>query len=452
MRILLVEDDKAVRITVRDALEDAGHSVTQFADGEAALKAVERETFGLLITDVRLPGVDGITLFRRLRQVQPDCVAVLMTAYGQVDDAVAVMREGASDYITKPFDMDELMLRVARICDEIGFRATMAEGRPDGCSMSDSGTRQIVGHSPAIAQVLSRIEAAAAAGVNVLISGETGTGKELCARTLHCKSARSDKPLISTNCAAIPTELFEAEMFGHERGSFTGADRRRVGRMKAADGGTLFMDEVGELSAEHQAKLLRAIEAGYFEPVGSNQPVHADLWVISASNRDLRRCVEENSFRQDLFFRLNVIEILMPPLRERRTDIPVLVSDFLREASRRRHKSMPGLAPAAMAALNAHDYPGNIRELFHALEHGMALARSATIDVNHLPATFQQHAAPAYKSASTGHVPLADAVRQFERSYISRVLEQVGGKRTEAAGVLGISRKSLWQKLKKEQA
>ena len=448
MRILLVEDDRVVRITVRDALEDAAHQVVECAHGEAALSSIKRESFDLLLTDIRLPGVDGITLFRKLRATQPDCATILMTAYSRVDDAVAVIQEGATDYITKPFDIDELLLRIGRIQDEIGFRDVMARGLPDGCPGQSTSTRQIVGESPAIKQVLQRIEAAALAGVNVLISGETGTGKELCVRSLHCQSERSSRPLVSVNCAAIPAELFEAEMFGHERGAFTGAARRREGRMKAADGGTLFMDEVGELSLEHQAKLLRAIETGSYEPVGSSREVSVDHWTISASNRDLKEEVEAGRFRSDLYFRLNVIEIVMPPLRERRGDIPVLVSDFLREASVRRKVPMPELAPATMAALNAHDYPGNIRELFHALEHGMAMSRGGTIGVEHLPEPFRSTDIDPQIGEDTGHVPLLQAVRQFEQTYINRVLEQTGGKRTEAARVLGISRKSLWQKLK----
>ena len=448
MRILLVEDDRVVRITVRDALEDAKHQVTECARGDAALSAMKRESFDLLLTDIRLPGVDGITLFRQLRSAQPDCATILMTAYSRVDDAVAVIQEGATDYITKPFDIDKLMLRIGRIEGEIGFRQVLARGLPEGCPGPASATRQIVGESPVIKQMLQRIEAAAQAGVNVHISGETGTGKELCARTLHCQSKRSTMPLVCVNCAAIPSELFEAEMFGHERGAFTGAARRREGRMKAAHKGSLFLDEVGELSAEHQAKLLRAIETGSFEPVGCSHEINVDVWAISASNRNLKEEVAAGRFRSDLYFRLNVIEIVMPPLRERRRDIPVLVSDFICEAARRTRGPMPELAPATMAALNAHDYPGNIRELFHALEHGVALARGGAIGVEHLPAAFHEtNQAPLVKE-DTGHVPLAAAVRQFELSYITRVLEQTGGRRTDAARILGISRKSLWQKLK----
>jgi DNA-binding NtrC family response regulator len=447
MRILLVEDDRTIRITVRDALEDSGHRVVERVDGSQALTTLGQERFDLLLTDVRLPGVDGISLFRRMREVQPDAAVVLMTAYGQVDDAVTVIREGADDYITKPFVMGELVLRIERLHERLRMRDAMAVGRPDSCQ---SVARQVVGESPAIRQVLDRVGAAASAGVNVLITGETGTGKELCARTLHCRSARADRPFVHVNCAAIPTELFESEIFGHEKGAFTGAVARREGRMGAADGGTLFLDEVGELSSEHQSKLLQAVDSGTFEPVGSSRSVEVDLWIVSATNVDLREEVEKRQFRDDLFFRLNVMEIEMPPLRQRRGDIVLLVADFLREFAQRRKVPLPELSPGAIAALLAYKYPGNIRELFHALEHGLALARGKTIEVRHLPTTLAARLPPGLSDGGDT-LSLSDAVRQFETAYVQRVLDQVGGKRSEAAKALGISRTSLWQKLKDDR-
>jgi DNA-binding NtrC family response regulator len=300
--------------------------------------------------------------------------------------------------------------------------------------------------------VLARIEDAARAGVNVLISGETGTGKELCARALHCESPRSKRPFVQMNCAAIPTELFEAEMFGHERGAFTGAVRRREGRMATADGGTLFLDEIGELSPEHQAKLLRVIESGAFEAVGSDRSTTADVWFVSATNADLAQLVEVGRFRQDLFFRLNVMELRIPPLRDRRWDIPILVGDFLRSAAARRGTEVPEMAPDTMAALLAHNYPGNVRELIHALEHGLALARDGVIEATHLPAAMRAAPPPANTPDAHGEiVPLSEAVKQFEQVYVRRILEKLGGKRVDTARALGISRKSLWLKLKEEK-
>jgi len=446
MRILLVEDDRAVRITVRDALEEAGHQVVDRPDGTAGLASLEQSGFDLLLTDVRLPGVDGISLFHRLRALQPDCAAILMTAFGQVRDAVDVIRAGAQDYISKPFDIDELLLRIDRLTQERLLQCSLARGQPEACDPPGERTR-IQGDSPAIQLLRGRVEAATDAGVNVLITGETGTGKELCARMLHCRSARAPRPFINVNCAAIPSELLEAEMFGHERGAFTGAVRQREGRLLAANGGTLFLDEVGELSLEHQAKLLRAIETGTFEPVGSSKVVKVDVWLLSATNRDLLQDVEAGTFRKDLYYRLNVIELAVPPLRKRRGDLSVLVSDFLRELAQRRGISMPTLSPSAMAALVTYDYPGNVRELIHALEHGVALARGGAIGAEHLPYSFRADSCEG-NVTSEGVIPLPEAVRQFEQAYIRRVLDQAGGKRSEAAQLLGISRKSLWKKLK----
>ena len=439
MRILLVEDDRPVRVTVRDALEEAGHTVLAVADGQQALAAIDAESVDLLLTDVRLPHVDGLTLFARFREVQPDAAALVMTAYGRVEDAVEVMRRGAHDYITKPFDIDALLLRVERIAAERRLRAPSPEGGP-------SRAVEMVGDSPAIRRVLERVDAAAEADVNVLVMGETGTGKELCARALHERSPRTGRPFVHVNCAAIPGDLFEAEMFGHEAGAFTGALRRREGRLLAAHRGTLFLDEVGELRLDHQAKLLRAIELKCFEPVGSSRSVDVDVRFVGATNRDLRVDVERNVFRQDLFFRLNVIEIVVPPLRDRRGDIPLLVSSFLHRAVDRRGVPLPHLTPAAVAALLGYDYPGNVRELLHALEHGLALARGAAIDVAHLPAPFRG-SMPGLL-ALEGFPNLPAAVRHFERLYIERVLEHVDGRRAEAARILGISRKNLWEKLK----
>ncbi|MCA9669908.1 MAG: sigma-54-dependent Fis family transcriptional regulator [Myxococcales bacterium] len=453
MRILLAEDDRTVRVTLRDALEDAGHEVVACADGSRARAALERERFDLLLSDVRMPGEDGITLFRHARRLPGCCAVILMTAFAAVEDAVAVMREGAHDYITKPFDIDELLLRVERVGEEARVRRALEATATDCEPASDDAQPRVelVGESPAIAEVRARVAAAAEAGVNVLVGGETGTGKELCARVLHQSSARASKPFVAVNCAAIPGELFEAEMFGHERGAFTGAVERRVGRLAAAAGGTLFLDEVGELPAEQQAKLLRAIESGRFEPLGSNTSVEVDVWLICASNRDLRAQIDAGGFRRDLFYRLNVIEVKMPPLRERRGDIPLLVSDLMRRIAERRHIELPHLTPAAISALLTYGYPGNVRELHHALEHGVALARGGAIDVAHLPFDMQRGVASDDSrgaESQESYTPLADAVRQFEHAYIERVLQSVEGKRGEAAKLLGISRKSLWLKLK----
>jgi DNA-binding NtrC family response regulator len=456
-RILLVEDDDLVRVTVRDALEETGYKVLECAEGRNALKLIENNEIDLLLSDIRLPEVDGITLFRKLKQTQPLAAAVLMTAYGELDDAVTVLREGAHDYITKPFEIDALILRLGRILQEVDFskQAESVSSKPD-----DGGRilpREINGSSMIVRRLLDRIDACAQSEVNVLITGETGTGKELCARMIHLKGQRKDHPFVAVNCAAVPENLLESEFFGHEKGAFTGADRSRDGRFKAADGGTLFLDEVGALPKAQQAKLLRAIETGSFEPVGTSDPVQVNVRVIAATNEDLDRAVAEGRFREDLFFRLNVVGIRMPRLVERRSDIPILVRDFLEEIAERIGSPSPAIDPRAIAALVTYDYPGNIRELLHALEHAVALCRGDTIMLHHLPHRFTVPRAtnpdlgdtrePDLPEASSDPEPLCVAVKRFEREYIQRVVDRVDGHRGNAAKVLGISRKSLWQKL-----
>jgi DNA-binding NtrC family response regulator len=448
VKLLLAEDDRIVRITVRDALEDAGYEVTECAEGTEALAVLEREAFDLVLTDVRLPGVDGITLFRRARRTQPEAAIVLMTAYADADDAVAVMREGARDYLQKPFEIEELLLRIARVRDEIAFRRGMQAGA------STKHGETILGDSAATRRLVERVQAAAESDVPVLVTGETGTGKDLCARVIHERGGRAGKPFMVVNCAAIPDALLESELFGHEKGAFTGADRRRVGRFEAADGGTLFLDEVGELAATSQAKLLRAVETSAFEPVGSSRTVRVDVRLVAATNRDLAAEIARGTFRKDLFYRLNVVDIRVPPLRERRSDVPVLVAAFMREISARRGQPVPALAPEAVAALAAHDYPGNVRELQHALERAVALARGGTIGLEHLPPDVAAHATVASAtsvdgtSPDAGLLPLGEAVDRFEREYIRRALTKAGGHRGRAAALLGISRKSLWERLR----
>lgn len=445
MKLLLVEDDRIVRIPVRDRLAAAGYAVTECADGAAALRAAESEAFDIVLSDVRLPGLDGISLFRKLRQVQPDVAVLLMTAHADTDDAVSVMREGARDYIQKPFEIDELTLRVGRVRQELEFRRRMEAGGPH-----PEVKQPIRGISSAARRLLDSVEAASASDVNVLITGETGTGKDLSARVIHERSRRAGKPFIAVNCAAIPESLFEAELFGHEKGAFTGADRRRVGRFEAANGGTLFLDEVAELSVSAQVKLLRVLEAQTFEPVGSSHARKVDVRVIAATNRDLAGEIARGAFRKDLFFRLNVIDITTPPLRERRADIPILVRDFLAEIAARQQRPVPALDPGAVAALATYDFPGNVRELLHALERAVAMARGDVIRLMHLPPALGGGAATAEPVPEESIQPLARAVQDFELQYIRRVLARVGGHRGRAAELLGISRKALWHRLREE--
>lgn len=443
VKLLLAEDDRIVRITVHDALEEAGYQVEACADGASALAALERGTFDVVLTDVRLPGVDGITLFRQARRVLPEAGVILMTAFAHADDAVAVMREGARDYVQKPFEMEELLLRVGRVRDEVLFRRVVRAG-------GQGGAPAILGQSAALRATLDRLDAAAASDVAVLITGETGTGKDLCARFVHQRSARAAHPFVVVNCAAIPETLFEAELFGHEKGAFTGAVQRRVGRFEAARGGTLVLDEVGELPAASQAKLLRVIETGTFEPVGSSTSVRADVRVLAATNRDLRAELGRGAFRKDLYYRLAVIDVVVPPLRDRRSDVPLLVAHYLAEIAARQGRAVPELDALAIAALGAHDWPGNVRELVHALERAVALARGGPVRLEHLPPDVAAAAPVVHEVGPAGDalLPLGQAVGEFERSYIQRALDQTGGHKGRAAALLGISRKSLWERLR----
>jgi DNA-binding NtrC family response regulator len=452
-RLLLVEDDRLVRITVRDALARAGYRVTEHSDGAAALRAAEVERFDIVLSDVRLPGLDGITLFRKIRELHPDAAVLLFTAHAELADAVAVMREGARDYIQKPFEMEELLLRLGRVRDELAFRRAMETGSTDRPGL---GRMPILGISAATRRLVERVEAAAASDVNVLVTGETGTGKDLCARTIHDRSRRAGKPFVAVNCAALPETLFEAELFGHEKGAFTGADRRRAGRFEVANGGTLFLDEIGELPLVAQVKLLRVLESSTFEPVGSSRPVTVDVRIIAATNRDLAAATEAGAFRQDLYYRLNVIDLETPPLRSRPGDVPILVSEFLADIARRQGRPVPPLDPAAVAALATYRFPGNVRELIHALERAVAVARGGVIQLEHLPpqiasaAGADRASVPDEDDSGERVEPLASALARFERQYVGRVLARAGGHRGRAAAMLGISRKALWLRLRGE--
>ena len=326
LRILLAEDDPDTRDPVASALRASGHVVECVGDGVRATALLDAESFDLLVTDVRLPGVDGLALFQHARRISPRMEVILMTSFGSVADAVAALKSGARDYLTKPFDLDELTLRVASVAER---QALLREVELVRSSLVAGADQPIVGASPVMRKVLDRLTTVAASDAPVLVTGETGTGKELVARRLHDLGARRSKPFIAINCAAFPEALLEAELFGHERGAFTGAAKRRDGRFKAADGGTLLLDEVAEMPLSAQAKLLRVLEEGTFEPLGSNASVRVDVRIVSATHRDLRQRMADGRFREDLFYRLNVVGIHIPPLRERPGDLPLLVQRFL---------------------------------------------------------------------------------------------------------------------------
>jgi two-component system response regulator AtoC len=442
--ILVVDDDQATRLSLAYALTDGGHKVTEACDGEEAIALVAERIFDVAILDVRLPKVDGLTIFRRLRQKSPSTSVILMTAFATVPDAVASLRDGAYDYVTKPFDPEEFSLRViGHIAEHRALRQELEEARKLVASR-DAGA-PIIGHTPLMQQLIERINTVAQSDAPVLIRGESGTGKELVAHTLHARSPRKNAAFVAVNCAAFPETLIEAELFGHERGAFTGAVRKREGRFKAADGGTLLLDEVAEIPLPVQAKLLRVLEDGVIQPLGTNDSVPVNVRIVSATHRDLKALIAEGKFREDLYFRINVLDLNIPALRERRADMPLLMAHFLRRFYPGRVP--PGIAPRAWAALMEYPFPGNVREFAHAIERAVVLAHGSEIDLEHLPSDIAGSAVPSSPTEANFR-PLGVAAKEFEKQYLMRALRFASGGKGHAAELLGISRKNLWEKLK----
>ncbi len=447
MHILLVDDEPAIRLGVGDALTAGGHQCMVAADGVAAVDALAKQSFDLVITDIHMPKMSGMELFRHARQQAPETDVILITAYGAVEDAVSAMKSGAVDYIIKPFNSDEVLIRAGRIAELRALRKELSAFRAEQKGRDDD-FGGLIGRSPQMVRLHERVATIAASDAPVLITGESGTGKELVARRLHMMSPRRDKPFIAVNCASFPETLIEAELFGHERGAFTGAVKRREGRFKAADGGTLFLDEVAEIPPLVQGKLLRMLQEGIIEPIGTNASVRVDVRVFSATHRNLKRQIAEGRFREDLYYRLNVLDIPIIPLRERRGDLPLLIRSFLEKLTPS-DRSLQTLTPRAYSALMEYHFPGNVRELKHAIEHAVVLSRGGEIDLEHLPEDIRGSAVIAPNGVGAGKVrPLSIVLKECERDHLMRALDVSKGKKTAAAKLLGISRKNLWEKLR----
>ena len=443
-RILVVEDDPGLRFTITDALEGKGFAVTGTDNGVEAIRRLLDEAFDLVVTDLRLPGKDGMEVLRAARGKTPPPSVVVMTGYGSVESAVAAMKSGAEEYLTKPFPVEALLLLLDKI---FRLRALEEENRDLKRRILDRSLfEELVGASKAMQDIFDLVSTVAGTDATVLLLGESGTGKELAARALHRRGKRKDGPFVPLNCSAIPESLFEAEIFGYEKGAFTGADRRRAGKIEQADGGTLFFDEVTEIPLSAQAKLLRVLEDRSFTRLGGSETVHVDLRIISATNRqDMKALVDEGRFRMDLFYRLNVFEIRMPPLRDRREDIPLLVEHFIEKLGGGRRVS-----EKAMALLLDHPFPGNVRELWNVMERASILCGEGTIGPEHLPPEFPgARTSPAAIPLPDEILPLKDAVRRFEAAYIEMALQATGGSKTRASDLLQIGRKALWERLKK---
>ncbi len=463
LKILLVDDEPLMRLSMVDALEAIGHDVLAAASGTEGIDAVRQRPFDLVITDLRLPGADGLTVLAATKEQSAQTEVVVITAHGSVETAVGAMKLGAFDYITKPFQMDELLLIVERAGRVVVLRRENQDLKEALEHKFSFGG--ILGTNNQMRAVLEKIKLVAGTDSTTLILGESGTGKELVANAIHQNSARSQHPLIKVSCAALPETLLEAELFGHEKGAFTGAMKQRRGRFELAHRGTLFLDEIGEISPVIQVKLLRVLQERQFERVGGNDTIDVDVRLVCATQRDLRKEVSLGRFREDLFYRLNVVPIVIPPLRQRQEDIMVIGEHVLKVCSAKMNKTVKGFSSAARELFLRYSFPGNVRELENMVERAVALGRdresiqpSDLCGFQSCPYTggvpqescgFCSERLTGQKREERPLTSLATAREQFEREYIVSVLARVEGSRTTGAKILGLSRKALWEKCKR---
>ena len=440
--ILIVDDEKNTRDGLRDAMEDH-FEVYVAADIAGAMSVVETEKPDVVLTDLRLAGESGMDLAEKVLKLPKPPLCIMMTAYGSVDAAVEAMKRGVYDFVTKPVNIDRLEMLIQRALRERDTRKENEELKQQVSRRS--GLESMIGQSGPMIEVFDTIKQVAPSRATVLIQGETGTGKELAAQAIHTLSPRAGKKFIAVHCKAFSAQLLESELFGHERGAFTGAFERRIGRFEQANGGTLFLDEIGEIDENTQVKLLRAIGERTFERVGGNQTQQADVRLVAATNRDLAKLVAEGKFRDDLYFRLNVVQITMPPLRSRKEDLPLMVQAFLKDSAKENSKPFRDMSPEAMACIINYDWPGNVRELRAAIEHAVVMSSTPKIGVRDLPASVrEQTGLSLLNTPATGALNL----HQTETALILRALEESAGNRTEAAKRLGISRRTLHRRLK----
>ncbi|MGE5466580.1 MAG: sigma-54-dependent transcriptional regulator [Ignavibacteria bacterium] len=439
-RLLIVDDEEIALKNLQHVMAREGYAVTATRSGARALALLEAQTFDVVLTDLRMEKVDGMEVLKRVRERQPDAEVILITGYATTESAVKAMKQGAFYYIAKPYRLDEVRKVVAEAAAKVGLRRENQALREqlDGYR----GPVRIVTHDPAMLKLLEMARQVAPTDCSVLISGESGTGKELFARYLHHHSNRRDGPYTAVNCGAFSADLLANELFGHEKGAFTGATTLKKGLVEAGAGGTLFLDEVTEMAPAMQVKLLRVLQEREVLRLGGTRPVKVDVRIIAASNRDIKTAVAAGTFRRDLYFRLNVVDLHIPPLSQRRDDIPLLVQHFLQKCTARMNKKVTGVSPDAMAVLTAYDFPGNVRELENIIERGAAVTSGETIEVAHLPSGLGELAAVRRRD---GRLP---TLEEQEMDYIERVLREVDGNQSAAAQVLGINRSSLWRKLK----
>ncbi len=439
--ILIVDDDSGHRDTLSILIKGWGYRVEGADDGEAAVEKIRERPFDAVLMDIRMAKVGGIEALKQIKNYNPAVPVLIMTAYSSVNTAVEALKSGAYDYLTKPLDFDELKLSLERALDHTRLQVENESLRarlPSGFDLAS-----IIGKSGATRRLVEMIAMVAPTEATVLVAGESGTGKELVAKAIHYNSVRKDAALVTVNCAALTETLLESELFGHEKGAFTGADKRREGRFVQADKGSIFLDEVGEIPLTMQAKLLRVLQEREVQRVGSDTPIKVDVRIIAATNRDLKQEVEAGAFREDLFYRLNVVTLRVPPLRERMEDVPLLAQHFLQRFGQKNRKVLKGFTPGAMDLLLKHSWPGNVRELENAVERAVILAMGNYITEGELPLVIAEE--ELSRQTPAGGKPLDEV----ERDAIFATLEQTGGNKSEAAKLLGISRVTLHKKLKK---
>jgi len=460
-RILIADDEESIRFLLTEVMRREGYDVTATDNGEKAVQLVRENNFDLVILDMRMPGMDGMQALKEMRRIRPHLVVLIITAHGTTELAVEAMRNGAYDYFTKPFELEEMRIVVRRALEkhQLLDQVSSLQSRLQRRARFD----RIIGQSDAMRQVFNLLERVVTNDITVLITGESGTGKELVAQAVHYQSARKDKPFISVNCAAIPEALLESELFGHEKGAFTGAIGTHTGKFEAANGGSIFLDEVGDMPLALQAKLLRVLQEREIWRVGGKRPIKVDIRIIAATNRDLLKDVEARQFREDLYFRLNVLPIHLPPLRKRPSDIPMLVEHLVNAYSPRLGRNIRGVSPEAISAMMNYPWPGNVRELENVLQRAMVMTAGTVLDLADLPPQVQEarQMSPEVTAPSDLSLPadlftdfsrpLAEKMEQlaeiFEKKIIIQALQKNGGHRQSTADLLGISRKSLHNKM-----
>jgi DNA-binding NtrC family response regulator len=435
--VLVVDDEFSVRDSLEDWFEKDGYRTGSAKDANEALTKLQETAWDVVLLDIKMPGIDGMELQRRIRKIDPALAVIMITAYASVETAVQALKEGAFDYVTKPIDPDELSRMVRRATEQRRLKSENVQLRHKIDQLSTPS--RIVGESPQMKEVLKLVRSVADTDATVLIRGESGTGKELIAQAIHANSQRRYFPIVPVNCGALPESLLESELFGHEKGAFTGAQYRRKGKLEMASGGTLFLDEVGSISLKTQVDLLRVLETKEFTRLGGSQPVNVEFRLISATNQNLEKLVEEEQVREDLYFRLNVFTISLPPLRERREDLPILAQHFLEKYSLQMNRAFTDLDPKAMDMLVRYGWPGNVRELANAIERALVVGTPPTIQTDDLPLQLNM----------ANDLPLGDSMAEVERLHVERILDRTGWNVTRAAEILKIDRVTLYNKIKK---